>query len=164
MSRDWEVPPGYRDLEDLVREHGPDHAQANLASGQWSAFRFDLETGERKPIQETIWCVSRGRKLLGKSTHIGFRSRGGRLIGRAIIVRVPEQPQPRRKRERAQTKRVRDVIGKRFPNGTDGIATKVVHKAVAEELKPDSKKLGFAIPDETTVRRVLGRRKDAEKN
>ena len=80
------------------------------------------------------------------------------MIHYAVIVRVSER-QPRRQRKAPQADRIKPAIAKCFPNGTDGISTKAIHNAVVDELAPDSRKRGLADPSETSVKRVLGRRK-----
>lgn len=161
-AKTWIVPSGYRALADIVQEYGYDHSQTKLMSGQWPAFKLVLYTGHLTRIPPTTWCVTRGREWLEDGESEFEDRREGRrkieIIRYAVIVRVSEQ-QPRRRRKTPQGDRIDQAIAKRFPSGTDGISTKAVHKAVAEELAPDSKKRGLAIPSETTVKRRLGRRK-----
>jgi hypothetical protein len=165
-ANEWVIPPGYRALADIVEEFGRDAAQAKLVSEQWTAFKLDLYTGDLEPIPATTWCVARGRTWLEEGAsefeeHAGeffgyLRGPTIEIIHYAIIV---SERQPRRQRKAPQADRVDQAIVKCFPSGADGIATKAVHKAVAEELSPDSKKRGLATPSESTVKRRLGRRK-----
>jgi hypothetical protein len=165
-AKKW--PPGYRELDDLVQEHGRDYVRTKLISGQWSAFKLHHNTGDLEPIPATTWCVARGRSWLemGASGVVelpkptGFGPPPGPgfwVMNYTVIVRVFEQQAPK-KRKAPQGHRIDQAIAKCFPNGTDGISTKTVHQKVAEELKPDEKR-GLAIPSETTVKRRLGRRK-----
>jgi hypothetical protein len=169
-AKKWVVPPGYRVLDDVVREYGRDHAQTKLISGQWPAFQLDLDTGDLRPIPVTTWGVARGRNWLEKGAsgligppppdHAALRLRPRLLVYHyAVIVRISEQPHKQQKRKAPQGDRVDEAMAKCFPDGTDGILTKAVHKAVVEALKPDSKKRGLPDPSETTVKRRLGRRK-----
>ena len=59
----WVLPPGDRKLDDLVQEYGRDHARTKLMSGQWPAFKCDLNTGDLEPIPAIIWGEARGRDL-----------------------------------------------------------------------------------------------------
>jgi hypothetical protein len=153
-------PPGYRTLADIVREYGRDLVQTKLVSEEWSAFRIDLNTGDREPIPPTTWCVARGRGWL-EGGDGWVEPRPGKIFGvteYTVIVQVSERPH--RQRKAPQADRIAQAIAKRYPNGTDGISTKAVYRKVIEELAPESKKQGgLAIPSETTVKRVLGRRK-----
>ena len=76
-------------------------------------------------------------------------------------VAAPEQTRPvEQKRHAPQGDRLDQAILDCFPNGTDGIPTKLVHRDVVRLLEPDSRKNGLADPSLTTVRRKLGRRKN----
>jgi hypothetical protein len=154
-TKTW--PPGYRALADLVQEHGRDTAQARLLSGQWSAFRLDFSNGNLEPIPVTTWCIARGRMWLEDGAEWIEPLPGEKfgLTQYAVVVALESQPPKQRKSPQAD--RTDQAIAKRFPRGTDGIATKAVHKAVAEELAADSTERG--IPSLTTVKRRLGRRK-----
>jgi hypothetical protein len=157
----WVIPPGYDSLVDIVREYGRDQAQTNLMSGQWPAFKFNLTTGGLEPIPATTWCAARGHTWLEKASNWeSFHSDDvlSAAASFAVIVRISERLQPKQ-RKAPQAERIGRVIAKCFPDGTDRIPTKAVHKAVAEELATDSKKQGLAIPSESSVKRALGRRK-----
>jgi hypothetical protein len=163
-ARKWSVPPGYRTLDDIVQEYGRAHAQTNLMSGQWPAFELDLGTGDLKSIPVTTWGVTRGRKWLekaGEGESVWLKPAAWsqlRIEHYALVVQVSER-QPPKRRKSPQGDRIKPAIAKCFPNGTDGISTKVVWKAVVDELKPDSKKRGLPDPSETSIKRTLGRRK-----
>jgi hypothetical protein len=151
----WVLPPADRKLDDLVREYGRDHARAKLVSGQWTAFWCNRNTGDLKQIPAIIW----DRPPWGIWLDDWIEPLPGPKFGiaeYAVVVQVLEPP-PQRKAP--QTDRIKQAITKRFPNGTDGISTKVIHDAVVKELAPDSKKKGLADPSETSVKRALGRRK-----
>jgi hypothetical protein len=66
------------------------------------------------------------------------------------------------KRQSPQTERAKRYIAKNFPDGTDGITTKAIHKKLTkdEELKDELKQLGtWDVPSPTAINRALGRRK-----
>lgn len=159
-AKEWVLPPGYRALHDIVQEYGRDHAQTKLISGQWQAFKLHHNSGDLEPIHATTWCVAHGRTWLegGSSSWTEILPEKFGLISYVVIVLVSER-QPQRQRKAPQADRIKLAIAKCFPNGTDEISTKVVHKAVVGELAPDSKKRGLADPSETSVKRALGRRK-----
>jgi hypothetical protein len=98
-AKKWAIPPGYRVLDHIVQEHGRDHTETKLLSGEWPAFRLDLVTGDLYPIPITTWGVYRGHNWLEKGA-------SGRMVLRrsaavfgvayyAVIVRVSEQPPSR---------------------------------------------------------------------
>jgi hypothetical protein len=153
-------PPGCRKLDDIVQECGLDHAQTNLISGKWSAFKCNLNTLEVTPIPAIIWGEARGRTWLEEGGKAVELSSGEKFVMTpyAVIVQVPEQ-QPRTQRKARQADRTDQAIAKHFPRGTDEFSTKAIYRAVAQELTADSKERGLAIPSETTVKRRLGRRK-----
>lgn len=85
-------PPGYRTLDDVVREYGRDLAQANLMSGQWLAFRVDLKAGDLEPIPATAWSLGRGRTWLEEgATRRAELLPDYKTISYTVIVRVSEQ-------------------------------------------------------------------------
>ena len=159
-AKKWVVAPGYRALTDILQEYGRDHVQIKLLSGQWEAFRVDLNTCDLQPIPAIIWGKRRGRGWLEDGADLIELRSGGKfgVTEYAVIVRIPERPQPRR-RNAPQADRIKAAILKRFPNGTDGILTKIIHDAVVKELALDSKDRSLADPSETSVKRALGRRK-----
>ena len=156
----WVTRPGDRALADILQEYGRDHAQTKLMSGQWLAFRVDRNTCDLQPIPAIIWGERCGRSWLEDGASWSELRSGGKfgIASYAVIVRIPERPQSRR-RKAPQMDRIKPAIAKLCPNGTDGIPTKVIHDAVVKELKADSKKQGLADPSETSVKRALGRRK-----
>ena len=159
-AKEWVLPPGYRALHDIVKEYGRDHAQTKLISGRWQGFKLH-HNGNLEPIHATTWCVDRGRTWLEGSSSGWMEPLPGEkfgIISYVVIVLVSER-QPQRQRKTPQADRIKLAIAKCYPNGTDGISTKVVHNAVVGELAPDSKKRGLADPSETSVKRALGRRK-----
>jgi hypothetical protein len=158
---EWTVPPGYRGLADILREYGRARAQTKLISGEWPAFELDLDTGDLRPISATTWCVYHGRSLLDRAENPNDDD-GGEIYTNhwfVVIVRMSERPPPQPQRASPQADRIDQVIAKHFPDGTDGISPKTVHRAVVKELKPDSEKRGLAVPSLTSVKRRMGRRK-----
>jgi hypothetical protein len=133
---------------------------------QWAEARVDPATRRVIFLMDDI--VSSMIAGDGPSTKDEVFAFGIELERGVVETRFPAQPNPpepehveapEQKRHAPQGDRLDQAILDCFPNGTDGIPTKAVHRAVVELLKPDSRKKGLADPSPTTVARKLGRRK-----
>ena len=83
-AKKWVAPPGYRLLADIVQEHGRDHVQANLMSGQWPAFKLISNRRSRADPGDNL--VRRPAGALG-SRGCGAEHGLG-LCGRASVRQV----------------------------------------------------------------------------
>ena len=82
----WVVPPGYRVLADFMQEHGPDHVQTKLMSGQSSAFKLHLNTGDlsqfrRQPGAWPAGAIGSKKRRVARACMLGL------LRGRAIFFK-----------------------------------------------------------------------------
>jgi hypothetical protein len=165
-ARKWSVPPGYRTLDDIVREYGRDHAQTNLISGQWPAFELDLSTGDLKPIPATTWGVTRGRKWLEKGEEgesVWLKPAAWSQIGLdcyALIVRMSEQPPPRtdnpKDEDGPQVRRAKILMGAVYRNGE---WRSMMIKAVRDACAKEAQGRGWRLPSTDSFSIAMGRRR-----
>jgi hypothetical protein len=162
--RKWVVPSGYRELADLVREHGREHTQANLMSGQWPAFRFDLYTGNLEPLPPTIWCAARGHTWLEKGSggRIEISRAGGRLeiTSYAVLVWASERLPPWRENPKGAdgpkvhiAKELMDAIFQQGEWRQMGV------RAVRKGCEQEAKTRRVPLPSEDSFSRAMGRRR-----
>jgi hypothetical protein len=164
-AAEWAVPPGYRRLADFVQEHGRDHVQTKLVSGQWSAFEFDIDTGDLRPIPTIIWCATRGRWLLERAENPSDRDGYAILTDTnhwvvVIVQMIPDQPPPKtvdqkdtRQPQVSRAKTLMDVV---YSNGEwRSMMIKVVRNGCAGEAQ----RRGWRLPSPDSFSIAMGRRR-----
>jgi hypothetical protein len=162
-AAEWAVPPGYRRLADFVQEHGRDHVQTKLVSGQWSAFEFDINTGDLRAIPTTIWCAYRGRLWLDRAGNPNDFDGGAILTDMSwfvVIVRMSEQQPPSmdnpKDEDGPQIRRAKELMAIAYPGGEwRSMMIKAVHRGCEKEAKAR----GWKLPSPDSFSRAMGRRK-----
>ena len=159
-ARERVAPPGYRDLDDIMKQNGRDHAQTKLMSGQWPAFKLNLVTGDLEPIPVTTWCALLGLSWLehGASERSGPGPLG-RPISYTVIVRVSEQPPPLlddpKDASGPMVRLAKELMDAAFPQG-EWHQMKV--KAVRKGCEPEAEARQVQLPSADSFSRAMGRR------
>jgi hypothetical protein len=153
---------------DLVQEHGCDHAQTNLLSGLWPAFKLDLSTGDLKPIPAPIWGARRGRTWLeqaasGAKGFVGPPASaefGFSIAHYAVLVQVAERQPPSmdnsEDEDGPKVRLARELMGAVFPQD-EWRQMKI--KAVQKGCEQEAKTRGVPLPSPDSFARAMGRRR-----
>jgi hypothetical protein len=152
-------PPGYSELDDLVRKFGRDHAQAKLMSGQWSAFKCNLSTGGLKPIPVTAWGLPSGRGWLeGRGGWVELRSGGkfGLTQYTVVVVSAPPLMDNPKDADGPKVRLAKELMDAAFPQGE---WRQLGIRAVRKGCEQKAKTRGMPLPSADSFSRAMGRRR-----
>lgn len=148
------LPPGYRDLADLVQEHGRDRVKANLVSGQWRAFKFDLNTGDLELVPVEVWFARDGRIWLdGHSRWFKIGLYPFPFKHAAIIVRAEQSDAVGGHKGERLARELMDAV---FPREE---WRQMGPMAVCKGCEQEARARGVKLPGVDSFARAMGRRK-----
>ena len=154
MSANWVIPPGYRGLEDTLKEYGRDRAETNLASERWLAFAFDPYTGDLQRIPATTWCAEIGRKWLDEGSSVRFEKSETGISHYVIIVWTGQQPPT--DEEGWAVHLAKELMAAAFPQGE---WRQMGIRAVRKGCEREAKKRQVPLPSPDSFSRAMGRRR-----